>query len=124
MKGLLNAIKNLPPEARALLAMMGLGSFSGIIYLMAAKLHMTVFQICIAMLGVSAIVALGSLLISKGFSFRAKKRARRMADELGRSAESGPSSMDARAAIKSNNEKFFNAIREMRKSLGVNVYDL
>ncbi|MBK8269743.1 MAG: hypothetical protein IPK83_16185 [Planctomycetes bacterium] len=32
--------------------------------------------------------------------------------------------MDVRAAIKSNNEKFFTAIREMKKNLNVNVYDL
>ncbi len=124
MKRLLDMLNKLPPEMRSLLAMMGLGSFAGIIYFMSKHLGMSVFQICIAMLVVGAVIAVGGTLISKGFNFRAKRRARRMADELGKSAESGPASMDARAAIKANNEKFFNAIREMRKTLGVNVYDL
>ena len=47
-----------------------------------------------------------------------------MEAELASDAEAGPVSMDLRASVKANNDKFFTAIREMRKNLGISVYDL
>ncbi len=130
MKRLLTAFKNLPPEMRMVLALAGLASPIGALYLL-QRIWKTLFgytpPTLYLILGLAAVIAVISVI---GFLFsrvigRGKiKRSRRMANELASGSESGPVSMDLRAAVKSNNEKFFTAIRTMRKNLGISVYDL
>lgn len=124
MKKLAEWFKALPKEVKALLAVVGLASPVGAIFF----LHRYVFpgvSIVTVVIGVVLVVIVVALLamgITWLFGRKSKARARKMEQELAGSA-AGPVSMDLRAAIKSNNERFFGAIREMRK-LGISVYDL
>ncbi|UCC30521.1 MAG: hypothetical protein JSU86_20270 [Phycisphaerales bacterium] len=125
MKKLFAMIKKLPPEARMLLALAGLGTPFGAIYLLRRffpGVSMFMLILCVAgvLLGVALIIWLISMIFTRG----RKKRTRRMAAELADEAQAGPQSVDVSAAIKANNEKFFSAIRDMRKNVGISVYDL
>ncbi|HWL93911.1 MAG TPA: type VI secretion protein IcmF/TssM N-terminal domain-containing protein [Phycisphaerae bacterium] len=125
-KKLISAFKGLPPELRMLLAMAGLGSPFGIMWVLKEHLFpgvsMFVLVMCVAA-GVAVLSGIGWLCY-KLFGRGGKKRAKKLEGDLARQEGGGPVSMDVRAAVKTNNEKFFNAIREMRKNLNVNVYDL
>ncbi len=126
MKKLVGMFKKLPPEMRMLVAMAGLGTPLGIFYGVQRFLFPTT-PIRYLILGFALIVGvllLVGFLISKVVGGRSRKRVRAMEQELAGSGQAGPTGMDVRAAIKENNEKFFTAIREMRKNLGLSVYDL
>ncbi|MBN2559717.1 MAG: hypothetical protein JXQ75_02140 [Phycisphaerae bacterium] len=126
MKKIFAMFKGLPPEVRTMVAMAGLATPFGAIYMLRRFLFPNTPLIYI-ILGVGVVIGLLSLLgwlISRGFSRKGKKRSQKMADELAAGGTAGPVSMDVRAAIKANNEKFAEAVRKMRKEFGINVYDL
>lgn len=118
--------KDLPKEVKAALALLGLGTPAGIIWM----LHTYVFvgvpvrDITIGFALAVVFIALICWAVSTLFTVKQKGRSRRMAADLSRDDQAGPASMDVKAAIKANNEKFFNAVRDMKKNLGVDVYDL
>ena len=125
MKKLMKAFKSLPREVRTMLAMAGLASPIGAIYFLKRffpGVSMFVLIICVA--GAIAVLALLGYVICKIFKRGGKKRSQRMATELASDSTGGPAGMDVSAAIKANNEKFFTAVREMRKDVGISVYDL
>ncbi len=125
MKKFFKMFKKLPPEARMVLALVGLGSPICAIYFLRRffpNVSMPVLILCVV--GVILAIVLVIWLISLVFTRGRKKRTNRMAAELAGEAQAGPQSMDVSAAIKANNEKFFNAIRDMRKNVGISVYDL
>ena len=129
-KRLIAAFKNLPPEARLFLAMAGLATPFGLVYLLQRVLKslfgrdIPIFTLMIGMAVLIVAVALLGLLFNKLLGRGDSRRKKRLESELASGSESGLVSMDLRAAIKSNNEKFFQAIREMRKNVGISVYDL
>ena len=125
MKKLIAAFNSLPKEVKLLIAMAGLASPIGIIFLMQRYVFKgaSAIVIMLALAALIGVVALIGYLVPKLFSRSAHKRAKRMEADLASGAETGPVSMDLRAAVKSNNEKFFTAIKDMRK-LGISVYDL
>jgi hypothetical protein len=108
-----------------LIAMAGLASPIGIVWFIQRYLfpRTPLWLVIIGMAAVIAVIGLIGYLIPKLFGRSAKQRAKKMEAALASGAEAGPVSMDLRAAVKSNNEKFFTAIRDMRK-LGISVYDL
>lgn len=126
MKKLIAWYKGLPKEAKYAFAALGLGTPAGIIYLLQRYIFIGVpFQVIL--IGFGVLIVLVSLIIwavSALFTAKQKGRSRRMAADLSRDDQAGPASMDVKAAIKSNNEKFFNAVRDMKKNLGIDVYDL
>ncbi|MBX3394909.1 MAG: hypothetical protein KF841_06040 [Phycisphaerae bacterium] len=124
-KKILTAYKELPPELRIVLAMAGLASPYGAFELLRAMFPGVSTRVLIfSVAGVLAGLAIIGFLGSKLFTMGKKRRANKLASDLSSQESGGPVSMDVRAAIKSNNEKFFTAIREMKKNLNVNVYDL
>ncbi len=126
MKKLLAMYKGLPKEFQMLLAMAGLGSPIGAIWLLQRFVFPGV-SLTILIFGVAAavgVICLVVFLLSRVFGRGARSRTQRMAAELARDDQAGPTSVDVRASIKANNEKFFTAIRDMRKNLGISVYDL
>ncbi|MGB2988228.1 MAG: type VI secretion protein IcmF/TssM N-terminal domain-containing protein [Phycisphaerae bacterium] len=125
MKKLFKAFKSLPPELRMFLAMAGLASPIGAIYFLRRffpGVSMLTLILCVA--AVVVVIALLVWIITAVFTRGRKKRAKSMAAELANEAQAGPQSVDVSAAIKANNEKFFGAIRDMRKNIGVSIYDL
>lgn len=123
MKQLLKLYSGLPREMKMLVAMAGLGTPIGVIYMLQRFLGLSAYAIIFIMAGLVGLVALISFLIPRLFGRSTKRRTKRLEAELAGGAEAGPVSMDLRAAIKSNNERFFAAIKDMRK-LGISVYDL
>lgn len=125
MKKLFGLYKSLPREVKMLVAMAGLGTPVGIFYFVQRVLFpgKPIWLIILIVAGIVAVLALLVFLISLIFGRSGKKRTKKMEADLASGAESGPASMDLRAAIKSNNEKFFGAIKGMRK-LGISIYDL
>ncbi len=125
MKKLLGFYKNIPPEMRVFIAMAGLGTPIGVIYLLKRHLfpNASIFVIIIGVFAAVAILGGIAWLCMKLFGGSSRKRQKKMEAQLASGAESGPVSLDVRGAIKSNNEKFFGQIKEMRK-LGISVYDL
>jgi len=109
----------LPKEAKIILALFGLGSMSGILYLFVRyfKQHWPIFV-------VAAAIILVIWLIIWLFGWSGRRRAAQMGYELSSVGPGGVQSMDVSARIKANNDKFFKAVRELKKSFGVNVYDL
>ena len=126
MKKLLKMYKGLPREMKMMIAMAGLSSPLGAIYLLKRFLfpQTSTFFIIIGVAAVIAVLGLLGLLISKIFGRKSRKRSRKMAADLAADSGAGPVSMDVGAAIKANNDKFFGAIRDMRKNIGISVYDL
>lgn len=124
MKKLLAAYKELPTEMRLLLAMAGLGAPTGIVFFLGRQFGVDYLTVVFGLIVLVVVIALVSFVVSKLFGRAAARRNRRMEAELARGSESGPVSMDLGAAIKANNEKFFSAIRDMRKNLRVSIYDL
>ena len=117
--------KGLPPEMRMMLMMVGLGSPVGAIYFLQRFFpHTPMWQIILYVGLAVAGIALLAFIISKIFGRGKKKRSNKMANELASDSTAGPSKVDASAAIKSNNEKFFKAVRDMRKEAHISVYDL
>ena len=126
MKKLLAMFKSLPREVRMLIAMAGLGTPLGAMYVLKRFLFpgWSMFMVILVVAGVVGAICLVGFLLSKLFGRGAKKRQRKMAADLADEGAGGPAGMSVRASIKANNENFFNAIREMRKNLGLSVYDL
>ncbi|MHC4092442.1 MAG: type VI secretion protein IcmF/TssM N-terminal domain-containing protein, partial [Planctomycetota bacterium] len=126
MKKLISMFKSLPPEMRMMLAMAGLGSPAGIIYILKKYLFpgWSWIKVILVVAAVIAVISLLGFIVAKLFGRGRRKRSKKMAADLASEADSDRVSMDGRAAIKANNEKFFNAIRDMRKNLGLSVYDL
>ena len=125
MKKLMKMFKSLPPEARSMLALVGLASPIGAIYFLKRLFPgVSLLRLIIYVLLVIVGIAVIAFIISKIFGRGGRKRADRMAKDLASDATTGPAGMDVSAAIKANNEKFFTAIRGMRKEVGISVYDL
>jgi hypothetical protein len=125
MKKLLKAYKNLPPEMKMFLALAGMGSPIGAIYVLRKLFpHVSLFMLILYVGAAVAVLALLIFLIAIVFKRGRRKRANRMAAELADDSQAGPQSIDVSAAIKANNEKFFGAVRDMRKNVGISVYDL
>ena len=125
MKKLIAMFGSLPPELRMLIAMAGFGTPIGIIIFLKTYIFKDK-PLWMVVLGVALVVAVLSFLgwvISKIFGRARRQRTKKLEKELASTSEAGPVSMDLRAAIKANNEKFFTAIREMKR-LGISVYDL
>jgi hypothetical protein len=116
----------LPPQVKMLVCMAGFGSPAAIFYVISKVLFpgwssMKAFiAMAIVMIGLSLLVSLVVWLFNRG----ASKRRDKLAGKLVEDSEKGPASMDVRAKVKANNAKFVQAVREMRKNLKVNVYDL
>ncbi len=125
MKKLIQLFKGLPPEVRLLVAMAGLGTPLGAIYVLKRIFpHTSTFVLILIVAGVVAAISLLGWLITWLFGRGRRKRSKKMAAELAGQAESGRAAMDVRASIKANNDKYFAAIRDMRKNLRIDVYDL
>ena len=122
MKNLLTLYKALPPQMQMLIGLAGFATPIGIIYSIAYFLHLPPMAIIFGGLIIVGLISAVAFGLPKLFGRSARKRAKKMEEELGR-GEAGPVSMDLRAAIKANNEKFFTAIKDLRK-LGISVYDL
>ncbi len=125
MKKLFKAFKKLPPEARMVLAVIGLGSPLGAIYFlrrMFPGVSLPLLILCVV--GGVLAIALVIWLIMFVFTRGRKKRTSRMASELAGEGQAGPQSVDVSAAIKANNEKFFNAMRDLKKNVGISPFDL
>jgi len=125
MKKLIKLFKGLPPEVRMMIAMAGLGSPLGAIYALKRWVfpNTPLVIIILYVAGAIAVICLLGFIIAKLFGRRSKKRSAKMAADLAGGAESGPVSMDVRASIKENNDKFFNQVKELRK-LGISIYEL
>ncbi|MCK4340931.1 MAG: hypothetical protein KAY37_04330, partial [Phycisphaerae bacterium] len=125
MKKLFSAYKKLPPQMKMLVAMAGLGTPFGIIFFLQRYVFKGINPVVLilGLVVVIVVVLVIALIISKIFGRSSKKRQKKMEADLATDADSGKVSMSLRAAVKSNNEKFFAAIKEMRK-LGISVYDL
>ncbi len=126
MRKLLKMFKSLPREVRMMIAMAGLGSPFGIFYLLNQVFFpgKPVRYIIFAMIGVMLVIGAIGFILTKIFKRGGKKRSKKMAADLAADSEGGRVSMDVGAAIKANNEKFFTAIKDMRKNIGISVYDL
>ena len=126
MKKIFAMWRKLPPEMRMMLAMAGLASPAGLIYAIKRFLFpgWSWLMVILVVAGVIAVISLLGFIISRVFGLGRKKRSKKMAADLAGEADSGRVSVDVRAAIKANNDKFFDAIRDMRKNLGISVYDL
>lgn len=132
MRKLIEKYKNMSPEMRMLFAAAGLGSFGTIVYtldkwIFAGRRIMGVPSLVFTALGIALLMSIlygAGTLVSKGFGRRSKKRGEKMMEDMGGDLGRGPVSMDAREAVKENNKKFFEEIREMRKQTKLNVYDL
>ena len=126
IKKMLKLFRSLPPEIRMLLAMAGLASPFGMVYLLRRVFFpkMSLMMVIFIVAGVLAGLALIGFVIAKIFGRRGKRRQKKMVDELAREDTQAPAAVDVRASIKANNDKYFAAIRDMRKNLGVSVYDL
>lgn len=125
MKKILAYYKGLPKEVKMMVAMAGLGTPFGIIYVMRRYLFpgWSLFKIILVVAAVIAVVCILAFVITRFFGAGKKKRQAGMAQDLAAEG-AGPTGMEVRAAIKANNEKFFAAIRDMRKDVGISVYDL
>jgi len=126
MKKLIAMFKSLPPEVRMMVAMAGLGTPFGAIYVLKRFLFptMSMFMVIIIVAGAIGVICLLGFILAKIFGRGKKKRSKKMAGDLAAEADGGRVSVDVGAAIKANNEKFFKAIRDMKKSTGGNIYDL
>ena len=129
MKKFLAWYKGLPKEVQMAMVLLGLGTPTGLIFMVKRHFFPDDPQVGILEITFGFAIALIviSLLcwgVSALFSAKQKKRSNRMVADLSRDDQAGPASMDVKASIKANNEKFFNAVRDMKKNLGINVYDL
>ncbi len=125
MKKLMKMFKSLPPEVRSMLAIAGLGSPIAAIYF--AKRFLPrgypLWKFFLWIVAVVVVIAVIVFVISWLFKRGSKARAKRMEGDLASDA-AGPQSMDKSADAKSNNAKFFKAIRDMKKDVGIDVYAL
>lgn len=130
MRKLINAFKNLPPELRLLVAMAGLATPLGLIFILQRAWKYlfgytpSTFLVIIALAALVGVLSLLGFLGKKLLGEGSRQRNKKMESELAGGAQTGHVSMDLRAAIKSNNDKFFGAIRDMKKNAGISVYDL
>lgn len=126
LKKVIKMYKDLPQELRLILAMAGLGTPFGIIWVVKTYLfpRTPMIYLIFGVAILAALLALLGWLLFTVLGWGRKKRSAKFANDLAKQEAAGPVSMDVRASIKSNNEKFFSAIHDMRKNLNVNVYDL
>lgn len=126
IKSLLQWYNALPKEMKLMLALAGLATPMGAIWFLKRWMFpgVSTFWIIVGVGAFIGLLSLISFLLSKGFSAGKRRRERKLAADLAQEAEAGSASMDVRATIKENTNKFFNAIREMRKTAGVSVYEL
>ncbi|MCP4248306.1 MAG: hypothetical protein GY778_14765, partial [bacterium] len=126
MKKLIGMYKSLPREARMMLAMAGLGTPAGMIYCVKKFLFpgWSWMMVMLVVFGVVLGISLLVFLISRLFGRGKRKRSKKMAKDLAADADDDRMAISGRAAIKANNDKFFTAIREMRKGLGISIYEL
>ncbi len=125
MKKFLKMFSNLPPGAKALLPLLGISSLGSILFIIKRNFPSTSTLLVIAaVLGAAIVIGLVIFLIVKLFTIGQNKRANKMAQDLSSDGQGGPQSMDVSAAIKANNAKFFGAIRDLKKNVGISVYDL
>jgi hypothetical protein len=101
MKKLLKMYKSLPREVRMMLAMAGMGTPVGAIYLLkrflfpGVKMIYLIFGVAV----VIGVIALIALLLSRVFGFGGRKRQKKMEADMAGGSESGPSGMEVRARI-------------------------
>ncbi len=125
MKKFLKLFSNLPPGAKAILPLIGISSMGGIFFLIKRNFPSTSTLLLIAaVLGAAIVIGLVIFLIVKLFKIGQNKRSDKMAHDLSSDGPGGSQSMDVSAAIKANNSKFFGAIRDLKKNVGISVYDL
>lgn len=129
MKKFLAWYKGLPKEAQMAIALLGLASPAGIITMIKRHFfhdnpNVNYLEITFGFAIAIIVISFLCWAVSAIFTAKQKKRSHRMVADLSRDDQAGPASMDVKASIKANNEKFFNAVRDMKKNLGVNVYDL
>jgi hypothetical protein len=126
MKKLLELYRSLPPEMKTFLASAGVTSPILIIYFLKRFLFPDAgyFALIVGFLIVVGFLFLVGFGVVTVLGQGRASRQRRMAGALAADSDRGPVSMDAAAAIKANNEKFFSAVREMKKNAGVDVYAL
>ncbi len=125
MKKLLKSFSKLPPGVKMFLPILGVGSTAGLFYLLKRNFPSTSTLLLIAsVLGAAIVIGIIIFLIITLFKIGQKKRADKMAQDLSSDGQGGPQSMDVSAAIKANNTKFFGAIRDLKKNVGITVYDL
>lgn len=123
MKKLLDMYKSLPREMKMLIAIAGLGTPIGVIYFLRAQLGLSTMMIIVLGVALVAVIGLIAFVVPWLFGSSRRKRRQRMEADLVGGAESGPMSMDHRAAIKTNNDKLFTAIKKLREKR-ISVYDL
>ncbi|MHC5111675.1 MAG: type VI secretion protein IcmF/TssM N-terminal domain-containing protein [Planctomycetota bacterium] len=125
MQKLIKMWKGLPREVKMVLAMAGLGTPIGIWYAARTWLFPGVptWKIFAYVIGGVIVICVVGWILAKIFGSGKRKRTQRMADELS-GEPGGPTSMDVAAAIKENNQKFFTAVKDMKKNIGLSVYDL
>ncbi len=124
MKKLFKLFKKLPPEMRMLLAMVGLASPVGAIYFLRRATGLSMIMLILYVGGALLLLFLLILLISWLFSRGKKKRTKSMERELSAQGEAGPQAMDTGGDIKANTAKYLNAVRDLKKNVGISVYDL
>lgn len=127
VKKLLGLYKGLPPEMKMMLAMMGLGTPIGIIYFLqrvGPLKGVAAWKIMLGVAVVIGVIAAIGFLISWLAGSRSRRRREAMGEDIGERSTGATASIDERAKAKANNTKFFNAVRSMRRDVGVNVYDL
>jgi len=122
MKRFYQTFKALPPEFKVVLGFLGLGTMAGLFYLLQRQVGGRTPMLII--IGVVAVLALLVWLVIRLFGWTGRRRAARMDYELSSGEQGGPQSMDVSAKIKANNEKFFKAVRELKKTVGISVYEL
>ncbi|UCE59372.1 MAG: hypothetical protein JSU63_18260, partial [Phycisphaerales bacterium] len=124
MKKLVAMFKALPKEVRMMLALAGLASPIGAIYFLQRFFKLSVFQLILIVAGIVVVICILAFLISLVFGRGKKKRSKKMESELTSGEGQGPLGVDVRAQIKANNDKFFTAVREMKRNFQTSVYDL
>lgn len=126
MKKLLDLFNNLPPQTKALLAMAGLGAPVAVFYMIKGVLfpHWSSTKAFLVMAVFIVALSLLASLVSWLWSGGARRRRRELSTKMIEDTESGAASMSDREKIKANNRKFADAVKEMRKTLKVDVYDL
>lgn len=128
MKDLLNRYRNLPPEMRAVATLVGFTGVASVIWAVHGYLTRTmgysqpvaVFIMLGLIIGINLlwVVIVG---VAKWFS---RRRQRGLQTKLVGAEYAGPVAMDVRDTIRSNNQKFFTAVKDMKHKLGLSVYDL
>jgi hypothetical protein len=125
MKPLTDALKSMPKVLMPFVVMAGVATPVGAFFFMRRLFPDTSkWLVILGVLAVLVVLVGIGLLIYLLFAFRRRRSTQRMAADLAAEGRSGPVSMEVNAAIRANNQRFFTAVRELRKNLGISVYDL